>query len=46
MEEKGVVSPQLSSFSPHILLDVSALRDITSDSLFAPNIRIHDAQHP
>jgi hypothetical protein len=36
MEEPGVVSPQLSDFfSRHFLLDVSALRDNTSNSLFA-----------
>jgi hypothetical protein len=46
MEEQGVVSPQLRSFSPGIfLLDVSAVPDNTSDSLFAPGVRIHDAQH-
>jgi hypothetical protein len=46
-EEPGVVSPQLRSFSPDIFfLDISALRDSTSDSLFAPDERIHDAQHP
>jgi hypothetical protein len=33
-------------FSWHFLLDVSALWDNTSDSLFAPDVRIHDAQHP
>jgi hypothetical protein len=30
----------------YFLLDVSSLRDITSDSLFDPDVRIHDAQHP
>jgi hypothetical protein len=33
-------------FSWHLLLDVSALRDNTSDSMCAPDVRIHDAQHP
>jgi hypothetical protein len=46
IEEPGVISPQLSSFSPDIFLDVSELEDNTSDSLFAPDTRIHDAQHP
>jgi hypothetical protein len=41
MEEPGVVSPQLQSFSP----DISALSENTVDSLFAPDVRIHDAQH-
>jgi hypothetical protein len=43
MEEVGVVSPQLRSF---LLLDVSALRDYTRNPLLAPDLRIHDAQHP
>jgi hypothetical protein len=33
-------------FSWHFLLDVSALRDNNGDSLFALDVRIHDAQHP
>jgi hypothetical protein len=45
MKEPLVVSPQLRYFSPDIL-DVSALRDNASDSLFAPDVRSHDAQHP
>jgi hypothetical protein len=31
-------------FSWHFLLDISALWDNTSNSLFAPDVRIHDAQ--
>jgi hypothetical protein len=47
MKEPGVVSPQLRSFSPdYFFLDVSALYDNTRSSLFAPDVRIHDAQHP
>jgi hypothetical protein len=43
MEEPGIVSPRLRSFSP----DISALYDNTSISLFAPDVRILDAQqHP
>jgi hypothetical protein len=34
-----------SFFSWHFLLDISALWDNTSNSPFAPDIRIHDAQH-
>jgi hypothetical protein len=34
------------SFAWHVLLDVTALRDNTSDSLFAPDVRIHEAQYP
>jgi hypothetical protein len=37
MEEPGVVSPQLKPFSPNIF---------SVCSLFVPNVRIHDAQHP
>jgi hypothetical protein len=33
-------------FSWHFLLDVSALCNNTSDSLFDPDVRIYDAQHP
>jgi hypothetical protein len=47
MKDPGVVSPQLRSFSPDIfLLDVSAVQDNTISSLFAPDVRIHDPQHP
>jgi hypothetical protein len=31
--------------SRHFLLDVSALQDNTSNSLFMPDVRIHEAQH-
>jgi hypothetical protein len=33
-------------FAWHFLLDILTLLDNTSDWLFAPDIRIHDAQHP
>jgi hypothetical protein len=45
LEEPGVVSPQLRSFSPDIFSwTFQHLRDNTSDSLFARDIRIRDAQ--
>jgi hypothetical protein len=44
MEEPGVVSPQLRSF--FFLTFFLRCFSNTSESLFTPDIRIHDAQHP
>jgi hypothetical protein len=42
---RSCLSPTDVFFSSYFL-EVSALRDNTSDSLFGPDVKIYDAQHP